>query len=226
MPFQKQQNTERIEKQGLFIHQDETKVYSDESLIKNLFEQSPQKGFDYLFRKYYANLCNNAIRFVYSREIAEDIVAEIFTNFWQNEVYKSINISYCAYLYKSVRFRSYNYIKSELQRTANLECIDNETYYVENEVVLKPDEILHYHELSRKLDSVIQNLPNQSKKAFQMHRLEGKKYSEVASELNITVSAVERLIGRALSKIREELKTEWINLGVLIILSITNQIYL
>ncbi|MFN3852745.1 MAG: RNA polymerase sigma-70 factor [Spirosomataceae bacterium] len=224
MPFQKYIKTENTEQPEVFIHHDateEAKVISDEYFIQNLFEQSPQKGFDMLFRKYYANLCNNAIRFVYSKEIAEDIVAEIFTNFWQNEAYKNINTSYRAYLYKSVRYRAYNYIKAELNRTSDLESIETESNFLENEVVLKPDEILHYHELSRKLDLVIQNLPNQSKKAFQMHRLEGKKYSEVATELQITVSAVERLISRALSKIREELKSDWISIGV-IILTFTN----
>jgi DNA-directed RNA polymerase specialized sigma24 family protein len=32
----------------------------------------------------------------------------------------------------------------------------------------------------------------------------------VAEELNITVSAVERLISRALAKLRTELKEEWL----------------
>ena len=188
---------------------EEPKIISDEYLIQQQFLQSPQKGFEMLFRKYYANLCNNAIRFVHSKELAEDIVAEIFTNFWQNKVYEEINVSFRAYLYKAVRFRAYNCIKVELQRTTNLENIDFES---QNEAtpVLKPDEILHFHELSRKIDFVIQQLPNQSKKAFQMHRLEGKKYAEVAAELQITVSAVERLISRALAKLREELKAEWI----------------
>jgi len=60
------------------------------------------------------------------------------------------------------------------------------------------------------LDKVIQNLPPQCRKAFQLNRLEGKKYAQVAEELNITVSAVERLISRALAKLRTELKEEWL----------------
>ncbi|MBN8821631.1 MAG: RNA polymerase sigma-70 factor, partial [Spirosoma sp.] len=53
-------------------------------------------------------------------------------------------------------------------------------------------------------------LPQQAKKAFQLNRLEGKKYAEVASEMGLTVSAVERLISRALAKIREELKAHYL----------------
>ena len=80
--------------------------------------------------------------------------------------------------------------------------------------MLQPDEILHFHELTKRLDVAIQHLPQQARKAFQLNRLEGKKYTEVATEMQITVSAVERLISRALAKVREELKSEWI-LGAL-----------
>jgi RNA polymerase sigma-70 factor (family 1) len=184
-------------------------ILSDEKIIEFQFSESPQKGFELLFTKYYANLCNNAVRYVHSKELAEDIVAEVFANFWHNKVYEKINTSYRAYLYKAVQFRAYNCIKIEIQRNTSLEGIDFENQSA-SIAVLKPDEILHIHELGQKIDSAIQNLPLQAKKAFQLNRLDGLKYSEVAIELDITVSAVERLISRALSKLREDLKAEWI----------------
>lgn len=199
---------------------DDTKVISDEYFIERNFVESPQKGFELLFRKYYKNLCNHAIRFVYSKEIAEDIVAEVFTNFWQNKVYENISTSYRSYLYTAVRYRAYNTIKTEINRTTNLENNDLDFQYSDNSLVLQPDEILHFHELTKRLDVAIQHLPQQSRKAFQLNRLEGKKYAEVAVEMQITVSAVERLISRALAKIREELKAEWIiNVILFIILN-------
>lgn len=73
---------------------EKSKAVSDEFFIEKSFLASPKLGFDLLFRKYYLNLCNRAIRFVYSKELAEDIVAEVFTNFWQNKVYENINASY------------------------------------------------------------------------------------------------------------------------------------
>ncbi|WP_064197918.1 MULTISPECIES: RNA polymerase sigma-70 factor [Emticicia] len=194
---------------------EETKVISEEYFIEKTFVESPQKGFELLFRKYYTNLCNHAIRFVYSKEMAEDIVAEVFTNFWQNKVYENIATSYRSYLYTSVRYRAYNTIKNEINRTTNLENNEFDFQYSDSSVVLQPDEILHFHELTKKLETSIQNLPQQSRKAFQLNRLEGKKYTEVALEMQITVSAVERLISRALAKIRQELKSEWILSAVL-----------
>ncbi|OIN55536.1 RNA polymerase sigma-70 factor [Arsenicibacter rosenii] len=192
------------------VHEPETRVLSDEFLIGRAFVSSPKKGFEMLFHKYYTNLCNHAIRYVYSKELAEDIVAEVFTNFWNNKVYESISSSYRAYLYTAVKNRAFNTIKAELNRNQPLDLAAEDTGFADSVNALRPDEILHYHELSRKLEIAIQHLPKQSRKAFQLNRLEGKKYVEVASEMQLTVSAVERLISRALAKIKEELKQDYL----------------
>ncbi len=188
---------------------------SEEEIISRHFVTSPQRGFDRLFRLYYANLCSSAIRFVYSKDLAEDIVSEVFTNFWQNKTYETITTSYRAYLYKAVRFRAYNVIKFDLQRNTLIE--DGQKEIFNHQPVLKPDDILQIHELSLKIDHAIKHLPPQARNAFQLHRLEGKKYIEIAAELNITVSAVERLISRALVKLREDLKSEWVLSGLIFI---------
>ncbi|MBB3841973.1 RNA polymerase sigma-70 factor (ECF subfamily) [Runella defluvii] len=184
---------------------EDTTVMNQEEFLRKLFEQDPQKGCEHLFRRYYANLCNHAIRFVYAKDIAEEIVAEVFANFWQNRIFERITVSYQAYLYKAVRYRAYNYLKYELNRSADLESVIQLS-----EPSMPPDAQLHYNELAHKVENLIQGLPPQSRKAFQLNRIEGKKYAEIAEELDISVSAVERLISRALAKLRQGLKGEWL----------------
>lgn len=180
-------------------------VLDEENYLRRLFKVSPEKGFDLLFRKYYGKLCSHCVRFVQSKAIAEDIVSEIFVNFWQKEVYDHMDTSFKTYLYKSVRYRSYNFLKKEFLRETNeIREID----FARKSPVDKPDDILFYHELAARLDKIIRSLPAQSRKAFQMSRLEGMKYSEIAREMNITVSAVERLVSRALAKIKIELRSD------------------
>ncbi len=182
----------------------EPKLIDEEVFLQKIFAQDARKGCEVLFKRYYNNLCNHAMRFVYSKEAAEDIVNEVFANFWQQRIFEKITTSYRAYLYKAVRHRSYNHIKFELNQTELVQPNYTET------PVLQADDILHYNELSHKLDKVIQDLPPQCRKAFQLNRLEGKKYAQVAVELGISVSAVERLISRALTKLRIELKEDWL----------------
>ena len=176
----------------------------DELFIRKVFESNPEKGCELLFRRYYTNLCNHAIRFVHSKEVAEDIVGEIFAVFWQKKLYEQIEISYRSYLYKSVRHRSYNHLKTQVERSDSLESA-----YQASSGEQLPDEVLHYTELHQKVERIIQQLPPQCRRAYLMKRVEGKKYDEIAAEMNVSNKAVEALVSRALVRLRQGLQEDW-----------------
>lgn len=167
--------------------------------------ENAMNGCALLFRRYYTNLVNHAVRFVYSKEVAEDLVAEVFTVFWQDRTFEHITTSYRAYLYKAVRHRSYNYLRWELRESDSLESADKQPI----PTALQPDQVLHYSELHQKIESIIQTLPPQCQRAFLLSRIEGKKYTEIAQEMKITNSAVEKLLIRAISRLRQDLKADW-----------------
>src|SRR5438128_495491 len=82
---------------------------NSELFIRKTFEINPQKGCELLFRLYYPSMCTHALRFVYSKEIAEDLVADVFYSFWNTKAFLGITQSYRSYLFRSVRNRAYNY---------------------------------------------------------------------------------------------------------------------
>ena len=139
------------------------KSIDEEILIKRVFDSDPKQGCEILFRKYYRLLCSHAIRFVYSKEIAEDLVTEIFCRFWSDRVYLNINTSYRAYLFKAVRFSSYNYIRWELSKRNNRVDAENLTDHVNS---LRPEEAMLFDELSQEIGKVIEDLPSQCRKVF------------------------------------------------------------
>jgi RNA polymerase sigma-70 factor (family 1) len=181
----------------------EPRIIDEEILIKKLFDNDPKQGCEILFQKYYRILCSHAVRFVYSKEIAEDIVSEIFCRFWSDQIYLSINISYRAYLFKAVRFSAYNYIRWELSKKNKEVDYENVGDQFNS---LKPEETMMFDELADEIDKVIENLPSQCKKVFVLSRFENKKYREIALELGISTKAVEAHISKALQALRSKLK--------------------
>ncbi|MCX6215004.1 RNA polymerase sigma-70 factor [Spirosoma sp.] len=181
------------------------RVTDDELILRQLFSENAMNGCALLFRRYYTNLVNHAVRFVYSKEVAEDLVAEVFAVFWQDRTFDKITTSYRAYLYKAVRHRAYNYLRWELRESDSLESADKQSIPAS----LQPDQVLHYSELHQKIESIIQNLPPQCQRAFLLSRIEGKKYAEIAQDMKITNSAVEKLLIRAINKLRQDLKADW-----------------
>jgi RNA polymerase sigma-70 factor (ECF subfamily) len=67
-------------------------------------------------------------------------------------------------------------------------------------------QLLNAKELSVKIHEAIDSLPEQCGLIFRLNRFENKKYSEIASELGISVKTVENHMGKALKIMRERLK--------------------
>lgn len=68
-----------------------------------------------------------------------------------------------------------------------------------------PEYILEEKQFQSKLLHAIENLNKKQRTAFLMHRIDGKKYSEIAADLNISVKAVEKRIHLALLSLRKEI---------------------
>jgi RNA polymerase sigma-70 factor (family 1) len=173
-----------------------------EFFIRQAFAESPQKGCELLFRRYYEVLCTHAVRYVYSRETAEDIVSAVFCKFWQTGAYKNINSSFRYYLFRCVRNESYNYLRLEFRMLDNLETEAGH----EDTSSQHPDQILQYEEVLHRVDTLFESLPPQCRKVFLMSRFDGKKYQEISIELGISIKTVEVHISKALGIMRKGLK--------------------
>lgn len=204
--------TERLKKQPEDIEThlrivndevDENKALDSEVFIRETFKENPRKGYELLFRRYYRALCSHAVRFVYSKEVAEDIVGDIFLVLWKNKVYEKINTSFRAYLYAAVRNRAFNYLKWEFKKDVDIDMIlENNQNHVFEET---PQTMLQFDELFQKIENSITALPPQCQRVFLMSRFENKKNREIADELEIALKTVEAHIMKALAQMRNSL---------------------
>jgi RNA polymerase sigma-70 factor (family 1) len=173
-------------------------ISDDDVFIKKIFLSSPYTAFDLLFRKYYGVLCNHAVRFVYSKQKAEDIVSEVFVLFWKGKLYTSVTKSYRTYLFTAVRNRCLTHLKAELSKKVVSD--------IENEMLADrctPEEILFASELHIKIEKTIRSLPPRQQQVFVMSRFEAKKNNIIAVELNLSMKTVEMHISKALAALRK-----------------------
>ena len=177
-----------------------------EFFIRQAFQSDPQLGCELLYRSYFQPLCSHAVRFLYSKSIAEDLVSDIFYQFYLKETYREITTSYRGYLYKTVRHRAYNYLQRESKRMTGLDIAEN----FSDEVSGQPDSITQYEELYQDIEKVISNLPNQQRKIYLLYRFEGKKYAEIAEQLQLSLRTIEVQIRKANHTIRDILKMKGI----------------
>ena len=186
---------------GIRLNEGGGREQDKEFFIKRTFEQDPVKGYELLFRTYYTPLCSHAVRFVYNKVVAEDLVTEIFLNFWKKNLQDQITSSFRAYLFTSVRNKCFTYLKWEFEKNPREELHDD----LSTESSL-PDNIMEFDELYLQIEKTIAGLPPQCQKVFLLSRFEGKSYIEIAEKLDISRKAVEAHISKALGVLRKSLR--------------------
>ncbi len=186
-----------------------------ELFLRKTLQQDPRKGCSLLFRQYFAPLCSHAVRFVYSREIAEDLVAQVFCDFWEYRLYEQIQHSCRAFLYTMVRNRSVDYLRKELGKSSS-QAVSSVSLATPQ---LHPEQQMAFDELSGAIQQTVEGLPPQCRKVFLLSRFEGKKNKEIAESLQISQRTVETHISKALATLRQVVKdTGFLLIGLLTLL--------
>jgi RNA polymerase sigma-70 factor (ECF subfamily) len=160
-----------------------------------------EQAFKALFLKYYSAMCHFASQFLTDRELAEEIVQEMFVKIWEKRSVLNIETSVKHYLFRSVRNHCLNQIQHEKIRKqyaskvleAAQQEINTEQYFLEVDLI-------------QRIEKCIESLPPKRREIFRLSREQGLKYKEIADKLDISVKTVEAQMGLALKYLREELK--------------------
>ncbi len=155
-------------------------------------------GLEALFRCYHTTLCRTALRIVNDPLAAEDIVQDFFLQLWQ----KHSNISEIdqveAYLKRSVRNRSLNYLRDQ-QRIPQGEDDFPDLPLTDNSAAVE----LELAELQNKVDQAIDALPERCRLVFVLKQFEEMTYKEIAEQLDISPKTVENQMARAYKLLRD-----------------------
>ncbi len=175
--------------------------FSDEKLLLEEIKNCNSEAFEYLFKNYSPRLKAYAGRFVTDKDVVGDIVQECFLRFWEKrETLSAISVS--SLLFTMVRNSCLNYLKHlaivEKHRIAYLAKIDGEERLYYTDFLLDTEHKLLYKELQEQIDIVIDQLPKRCREVFLMSRFEGLKNREIAEILQISTTAVEKHIAKAL----------------------------
>lgn len=165
-----------------------------------------ESAFDELFRTWYAPLVQFAERMLRDRESAEEVVQDVLFEVWKRRATLAIQGSPQSYLFQSARNRSLNRLR-HLKVEAREE-FDTDTLPAPN----LADAGASQTEIAAALRTAIDSLPPRCRQVFELNRVQGLKYVEVAEALGVSVKAVEAHMGRALRTLREHL-APWLPKG-------------
>ena len=167
-------------------------------LQREISMHNDQNAFGQLYVAYMPNLIQFAQSILKNKELAEDVVSDVFMKVWQNRS-NLINIdNFKLYLYISTKNTSFNYLSRHFRK--DVISLDDMSLSIGN-ISYNPEEMLITSEVINRINLAISMLPPRCKLIFKLVKEDGLKYSEIANLLNISVKTIDSQMAIAVKKI-------------------------
>lgn len=157
--------------------------------------------FEHLFRTHNRALCDLAYNLVRDKDVAQDIVQDVFFKLWKNREKTVFGDQIRHYLFKATAHTALNHLRFN-KKLIGLE--DSVQAYT----LAAPAHAgeAGFRELELKVRQSIDRLPPKCRAIYLLSRQEGLRYQEIADALELSVKTVENQMGIALEKLRHDLK--------------------
>lgn len=173
-------------------------------LLLKLIKKDDELAFKELFESYFTPLCRFVFQFIKDDSSAKEIVLDLFLYIWENRDKIEIETSFKSYIFRSARNRSLNFLRN-VTNTFSLQDVTEDRLPVDHSVT-ENQEIVGLELL---IQEAIMALPDKCRIVFDKSRKENLSNQEIASQMQITVKAVEGHITRALKRIRKQLEENY-----------------
>lgn len=172
---------------------------TDQELLAQL-RTGREDAYDVIFRAYYARL----VRFIESmlgeRAPAEEVAQDVMLELWRRRQTLTVDTSLQGYLFRAARNRSLNYLRHE-------KVVNRGSAFAAQDMVSPPtgDRRITEAQIDQALRAALDALPPRCREVFELSRVQGLKYAEIAAALNISIKTVEAQMGKALRIVRERM---------------------
>lgn len=178
-------------------------VPSEGELLDRL-RAGEHQAFEVIFRAHYPQLVGLAEAILRARAPAEDVAQDVMLELWRRRQEIALETSLRAYLLRATRNRALNQIRH--RRVA--ERARSET--AGQSAAPAADEDLAAQELRAAVARAVSDLPERCREVFELSRVHGLKYAEIAQVLGISIKTVETQMGRAIRVLRQRL-SPWLS---------------
>jgi RNA polymerase sigma-70 factor (ECF subfamily) len=178
-----------------------SQLLHNETESLKLIASGDQKEFAILIETYGPRVYSHVLTYIKDAARAEEITQDIFMNVWNHREQLPSVQNFQGYLFVLTRNRTISAFRERITRY-------NEALKDELETRVDPAKLLEYRELSDVLQRGMDQLPARRKEIFLLSRFGGKTYEEIAAQLKISKSAVNKNIIEALVFLRTFLRNE------------------
>lgn len=185
------------------------KNISDDELVEKL-RKGDIEAFDAVFEKYGNRLFGFALKYLKSKEEAEELVQDVFLKIWENRKKLMKDSSLKSYLFTI----SYHNI-CKIFRKKQLQGKLRDEIGLVSDISVDAEEQINYAFTLEQIEQLIGQLPPKQKLIFLKSRKEGKSTREIAEELHLAPGTVDNHISATLKFLRKHISGSNLALSLL-----------
>jgi RNA polymerase sigma factor (sigma-70 family) len=179
-------------------------------------QQGDESAFKKLVDEYQDMVYNTALGIVQQADDADDITQEVFIQVYQSVSSFKGDSKFSTWLYRITLGKALDHEKKKKtkKRFGFIQHLSGggQTEQLPLVEFNHPGVQLEKKERSGELFNALKQIPDNQRIAFTLHKLEGQSYQEVAEIMNMTLYAVESLMGRAKANLKKELNKYYNNM--------------
>ena len=168
---------------------------ADDELVA-LLQQGELSAFIKIYNRYWFKLYSSAYKRLKNNEASEEIVQDVFTNFWKNRNELKLQVGLSNYLFIATRNEVFNYYRKQLIRNKFALYSLRDDYDNSNEQIVLLRDLQHH------IEQLVNRLPNKCQLIYRLSRVENRTNKEIAALLNISEKTVEGHLTKALKQLR------------------------
>lgn len=177
-------------------------------LLDSHLNLNSEENFKAVYIRYFPKLKRFAQYYTLSEADAENIVQDVFLKLWENRKTEKREIHILTFLFVLVKNKCFDYLRHQQVVEEYKEYAERahcyEIQYKLNSLAELQLEVDDEDQLYKKAIQILDTLPSKCREIFLKSKFEGKKYREIAAELNISEKTVENQISIAFKKISKE----------------------
>ena len=187
----------------------------DEQILIERLKQGDEAAFKTVVETWQNMVYNTALGILQNSEDAEDVAQETFVQAFESVRTFKAESKFSTWLYRITVSKALDHLrrKKRKKRFAYLQSLfgtDNRTI-IEKPDFHHPGVALDNKERATVLFKAINQLPENQKIAFTLHKLEGLSYQEISEVMKTSLSSVESLMHRAKTNLRKWLEQYYEN---------------
>jgi len=174
-------------------------LHSDEKLLV-LIKSGDKEAYAEIYERYWPLLYRHAIKMLRDSDESEDVIQDVFINFWKKAPELQDSTAVGAYLYTATRNRILNLFT---RNHVHVNYLNDLGDFMKNGYELT-DHLIREKILAGLIEAEIQKLPSRMREVFELKRKQNLSYKEIADQMNISELTVKTQMNKAITTLRSK----------------------